>query len=307
MAHYLASFNDATLDENAQAARAQRLEAATGTTSALPSSLGARLYQGACAVCHEVGGLPLFGSRPSLALNSNLHSRAPDNLVQVILHGIMQPASSDLGYMPAFKDAMSDEQLAELVDYLRKQFAPDKPAVDRRQRDHRAPAGRRRHDALCLRRIKLRPRAGKRGSSALDAPERLRNRGDRLRRTARVDADEIGWPANLDAVIVEPHQPRGSTRDHVEASGKIGRPRDMADIGIEVRHPDQRRITVGRERIEHIVGRDRAGDARLPQRLDPRDAARHGVIVTAAHQMQVGRRQDRHRDAGIGEARSDGS
>ena len=31
MAHYLASFNDATLDENAQAARAQRLEAATGT------------------------------------------------------------------------------------------------------------------------------------------------------------------------------------------------------------------------------------------------------------------------------------
>ena len=40
----------------------------------------------------------------------------------------MRPASSDLGYMPAFKDAMSDEQLAELVGYLRKQFAPDKPA-----------------------------------------------------------------------------------------------------------------------------------------------------------------------------------
>jgi nicotinate dehydrogenase subunit B len=128
MAHYLASFNDATLDESAQATRAQKLEAATSTTSALPSSLGARLYQGACAVCHEVGGLPLFGSRPSLALNSNLHSRTPDNLVQVILHGIMRPASSDLGYMPAFKGAMSDEQLAELVGYLRKQFAPDKPA-----------------------------------------------------------------------------------------------------------------------------------------------------------------------------------
>ena len=98
------------------------------TSSVLPASLGARLYQGACAVCHEVGGLPLFGSRPSLALNSNLHSREPDNLVQVILHGVMRPASSDLGYMPAFKDAMSDEQLAELVNYLRKQFAPDKPA-----------------------------------------------------------------------------------------------------------------------------------------------------------------------------------
>ena len=71
---------------------------------------------------------PLFGSRPSLALNSNLHSAVPDNLIQVILHGIASPASSDLGYMPGFKDSMSDDQLAELVSYLRRQFAPDKPA-----------------------------------------------------------------------------------------------------------------------------------------------------------------------------------
>jgi nicotinate dehydrogenase subunit B len=79
-------------------------------------------------VCHAVGGAPLFGSRPSLALNSNLHSAVPDNLIQVILHGIASPVSSDLGYMPAFKDSMSDGQLAELVSYLRQQFAPDKPA-----------------------------------------------------------------------------------------------------------------------------------------------------------------------------------
>jgi nicotinate dehydrogenase subunit B len=89
---------------------------------------GARLYQGACAVCHEVGGAPLFGSRPSLALNSNLHSTMPDNLIQVILHGIAAPATSDLGYMPAFKDSLNDSQVAELAAYLRQQFAPDKPA-----------------------------------------------------------------------------------------------------------------------------------------------------------------------------------
>jgi nicotinate dehydrogenase subunit B len=92
------------------------------------ASSGARLYLGACAVCHEVGGPPLFGSRPSLALNSNLHSATPDNLIQVILHGIARPASSDLGYMPAFKDNMNDTQIAELVSFLRQQFAPDKPA-----------------------------------------------------------------------------------------------------------------------------------------------------------------------------------
>jgi nicotinate dehydrogenase subunit B len=85
------------------------------------------LYEGACAVCHAVGGAPLFGSRPSLALNSNLHSPVPDNLIEVILHGIAAPVSSDLGYMPGFKDSLTDGQLAELVSYLRQQFAPDQP------------------------------------------------------------------------------------------------------------------------------------------------------------------------------------
>ncbi|MCC8959295.1 cytochrome c, partial [Bradyrhizobium sp. Pear77] len=125
MAVYLASFNEAT-DRPAHDALVAELEATTTVTTA--ASAGARIYQGACAVCHEVGGPPLFGSRPSLALNSNLHSDVPDNLIQVILHGIAKPAVTDLGYMPAFKDSMSDGQVAELVGFLRQQFAPGKPA-----------------------------------------------------------------------------------------------------------------------------------------------------------------------------------
>ncbi|MFT4117546.1 molybdopterin cofactor-binding domain-containing protein [Bradyrhizobium sp.] len=126
MAVYLGSFNDTATDVPARDALAAGLENTTKVTVA--ASTGARLYQGACAVCHEVGGLPLFGSRPSLSLNSNLHSDRPDNLVQVILHGIADPASSDLGYMPAFKDSMSEAQVEELVTFLRGQFAPGKPA-----------------------------------------------------------------------------------------------------------------------------------------------------------------------------------
>jgi nicotinate dehydrogenase subunit B len=127
MAVYLGSFNARATDKPAQDALAAKLETATGTRSLPASGVGARIYQGACAVCHEVGGSPLFGSRPSLALNSNLHSAVPDNLIQVILHGIASPVSSDLGYMPAFKDSLTDGQVAELADYLRRQFAPDKP------------------------------------------------------------------------------------------------------------------------------------------------------------------------------------
>jgi nicotinate dehydrogenase subunit B len=128
MAVYLASFNEKPIGKMEQEALAAQRERATGTRTTMPSSFGARLYDGACAVCHEVGGAPLFGSRPSLALNSNLHSSMPDNLIQVILHGIASPASRDLGYMPGFKDSLSTAQVAELVSFLRSQFAPDKPA-----------------------------------------------------------------------------------------------------------------------------------------------------------------------------------
>jgi nicotinate dehydrogenase subunit B len=127
MAVYLSSFNEAALSKPDQEALATLLESLTKTRAAFASPVGARLYEGACAVCHAVGGPPLFGSRPSLALNSNLHATVPDNLIQVILHGIAAPVSSDLGYMPAFKDSMTDGQLAELVSYLRRQFAPENP------------------------------------------------------------------------------------------------------------------------------------------------------------------------------------
>jgi nicotinate dehydrogenase subunit B len=140
MAVYLGSFNDQALDPSARQERATALETLTGGRP-VPSSAGARLYQGACAVCHAVGGPALFGSRPSLALNSNLHSATPDNLIRVILEGIASPASADLGTMPGFRDSLTDDQVTELVSWLRRQFAPDKPpwtAVD-------AAVGRARH------------------------------------------------------------------------------------------------------------------------------------------------------------------
>jgi nicotinate dehydrogenase subunit B len=128
MAVYLGSFNASAIDKPGQELLAAELETSTGTRVVSASMAGARLYEGACAVCHQVGGAPLFGSRPSLALNSNLHGAMPDNLIQVILHGIAAPVSSDLGYMPGFKDSFDNRQVAELVSYLRRQFAPDKPS-----------------------------------------------------------------------------------------------------------------------------------------------------------------------------------
>lgn len=90
---------------------------------------GERIYQNACAACHDAGSGPtLFGARPLLAANTNLHAATPDNLIQVILHGIQEPADDALGYMPAFRDSLNDAQVADLVGYLRQRFAPGEPA-----------------------------------------------------------------------------------------------------------------------------------------------------------------------------------
>jgi nicotinate dehydrogenase subunit B len=90
---------------------------------------GERIYQNACAVCHEAGSGPtLFGVKPLLAVNTNLHAASPDNLVQVILNGIQAPADDALGYMPGFRDSLDDRQIADLLGYLRERFAPEEKA-----------------------------------------------------------------------------------------------------------------------------------------------------------------------------------
>ncbi|MFS2117579.1 c-type cytochrome, partial [Herbaspirillum frisingense] len=126
IAHYLASF---------QAPATSTTTPAPITTTSLSESQklsqanGKRLFQGACAACHIEGtGPTLFGVRPSLRVNTNLHSDTPDNLIHVILHGIREPANPALGYMPGFANSFSDAQVGDLLAYLRSEFAAGKPA-----------------------------------------------------------------------------------------------------------------------------------------------------------------------------------
>ncbi|MFY2819414.1 c-type cytochrome [Achromobacter xylosoxidans] len=113
--------------------------AATNTAVSAPAAVseaitlrrasGERIYQNACAVCHEAGSGPtLFGVKPLLGQNTNLHAASPDNLIQVILHGIQAPADDALGYMPSFGNSLDDRQIGDLIDYLRARFAPEEEA-----------------------------------------------------------------------------------------------------------------------------------------------------------------------------------
>jgi nicotinate dehydrogenase subunit B len=69
----------------------------------------------------------LLGVNTPLALSSKLHSDRPDNLLRVILDGVRDPASREIGFMPALKDSLDDRQIAELAQYMRQRYAPGKP------------------------------------------------------------------------------------------------------------------------------------------------------------------------------------
>jgi nicotinate dehydrogenase subunit B len=125
MAHYLASFNAPRPESAVQ--MAQPPDSAAPAT--LLKSAAQRLFNGACGACHHAGDEPqLLGLNLPLALNTNLHGARPDNLIRVILEGIRAPASAEIGFMPAFRDALDDAQVAQLVGYLRQRFAPGQPA-----------------------------------------------------------------------------------------------------------------------------------------------------------------------------------
>ena len=87
-----------------------------------------RLFESACGACHHDGDGPqLGGLNHPLALNANLHSARPDNLLRTVLEGIQQPAFPALGHMPAFRHALDDAQVAELAAWMRQRFAPGAP------------------------------------------------------------------------------------------------------------------------------------------------------------------------------------
>ncbi|RUR71225.1 c-type cytochrome [Variovorax guangxiensis] len=125
MATYLASYTPPQVDLDRVAAEA--IKTASQSRQRL---LGQpqRMFETACGSCHHDGNGPtLLGVNSPLALNSQLTSDRPDNLLRTILDGVRHPATQELGFMPAFRDALDDTQIAELAGYMRQRFAPQRP------------------------------------------------------------------------------------------------------------------------------------------------------------------------------------
>ena len=115
----------------------QRKAQATKALATLPrgqaasTDRGAVIYAGACADCHERGRAAEGGALPlSLAIAPALPT--PGNLIHIIREGIVPQQHERAPWMPGFAGALTDDQLTDLVVYLRSlaELAPWKDVAE---------------------------------------------------------------------------------------------------------------------------------------------------------------------------------
>ncbi len=78
---------------------------------------GAALYMDNCGGCHQALGRGLPGVFPPLAGNGVVVASDPANILKVVDAGI--PARGGFIPMPAFKDQLTDQQVADIANYIR--------------------------------------------------------------------------------------------------------------------------------------------------------------------------------------------
>ena len=131
MATYLASFSAPSAGAVAPEVKAREVVAQAAARAPAPSA-AQRQFEGSCGACHHEGkGPKLLGVNAPLALNTNVHSDDPDNLIQIILQGLQAPPSREVGFMPSFRHSLNDAQIADIVGWMRSRYAPDRPAWDK--------------------------------------------------------------------------------------------------------------------------------------------------------------------------------
>ena len=81
---------------------------------------GEQLYVTACGSCHGSGSAAPVATRSELALSTALWQRSPHNFINIVLDGVGGPDDAPGPMMPPFRNALSDRDITEIADYLRR-------------------------------------------------------------------------------------------------------------------------------------------------------------------------------------------
>ncbi len=97
-----------------------------------PLAEGKRIFGSNCAACHQSTGLGVAGAFPPV-VGSEWVVGPEQTVIRILLHGLGGPVKvkgvSYNGAMPAWKESLSDDDIANVITYLR-QWSPNAaPAV----------------------------------------------------------------------------------------------------------------------------------------------------------------------------------
>jgi mono/diheme cytochrome c family protein len=93
---------------------------------------GAEVYAHACVACHETDGSGAPRIYPPLPGNALLQSADPSSTLRIILDGaqtVTTPRAPNPGSMPAYAKQLSDQQLADVTNYIRNSWGNAAPLV----------------------------------------------------------------------------------------------------------------------------------------------------------------------------------
>jgi len=97
---------------------------------------GEKLYKGACIACHEADGSGAPRIYPPLPGNANLQSADASSALRVILDGaqtVTTPRAPNKGSMPAYAAKMTDQEIADVTNYIRNSWGNAAPLVTAEQ------------------------------------------------------------------------------------------------------------------------------------------------------------------------------
>ena len=92
---------------------------------------GAHIYADECAACHTNEGTGAADLFPALKASPVVEADDPVTLVHVVLHGAQSvgTTTASASAMPAFGGQLSDQQIADVLTYIRNSWGNAAPAV----------------------------------------------------------------------------------------------------------------------------------------------------------------------------------
>jgi mono/diheme cytochrome c family protein len=93
---------------------------------------GKAVYDHACIACHEADGSGAPRIYPPLPGNANLQAANPASTLRIILDGaqtMTTPRAPNTGSMPGYAKQLSDQQIADVSNYIRNSWGNAAPPV----------------------------------------------------------------------------------------------------------------------------------------------------------------------------------